>query len=327
MVRNWPGRAGAAGSPSAGVSRTEITLALSWSIATTRSGRSPSQASAAASPSGACSSSSRNDPCQPSLSAGIRSARARSRRARFGRYSKPSISATVIASGPRLDALDRVACPDLALLEDAEIEAGSAVRDEQRRHPRLVHADSDAIARDPRLADLEQRRTDAVAVADADLVIGEPVDGEVLAELAVGEIVAIEKLLPVAVGLDLVDEHGTVDAAVAVQVALPVAVDVEATDPPPTLDGVLPDARVDGPALPLDIARHADVHRQQPTSGDSHSVRSIRPLLALHVRARHAYLTILPRDRTDTLTSQRRSPGRGSARPRSVRGNDGGRCP
>ena len=59
------------------------------------------------------------------------------------------------------------------------------MRDEQRRHLRLVHPDADAVARDPRLADLEQRRTDAVAVTDADLVIGEAGDREVLAELPV----------------------------------------------------------------------------------------------------------------------------------------------
>ena len=61
------------------------------------------------------------------------------------------------------------------------------VGDEQRRHGGLVHADADAVTGDARLGDLEQRVADPVAVADADLVVGQALDGEVLAELAGGE--------------------------------------------------------------------------------------------------------------------------------------------
>ncbi len=57
----------------------------------------------------------------------------------------------------------------------------------------------------------------------------------------------------------------------AEQVALPIAVDVEATDRPGTLDRVLPDARAHGPPLPLYVARHADVDRQQTTRLARHS--------------------------------------------------------
>ena len=79
--------------------------------------------------------------------------------------------------------------------------------------------------------DLEDRGADPVAVADADLVVAQPLDGEVLAELAVDEVVAAELALPVAVGVELVDEHGPLLAAVPGQVALAVAVDVEPAAP------------------------------------------------------------------------------------------------
>ena len=102
------------------------------------------------------------------------------------------------------------------------------------------------------------------------LVVGEPLDREVLAELPVAEIVAAEKFLPVAVGLDLVDEHGAIDAAMPAQVALPVTVDVEAANHPPSRDGILPDTRADRPSLPFDITRHADVDGQDPPSGTSY---------------------------------------------------------
>ena len=63
--------------------------------------------------------------------------------------------------------------------------------------------------------DLEHRAADPVPVADAHLVVGQSLDGEVLAELAVTEVVAAELLLPVAVRVHLVDEHRALLAAVA----------------------------------------------------------------------------------------------------------------
>ena len=89
----------------------------------------------------------------------------------------------------------------------------------------------DAVAGDARLGDLEDGGADPVAVADADLVVAEALDGEVLAELPVDEVAAAELALPVPVGLDLVDEHGALLAAVPGQVALAVAVDVEPAAP------------------------------------------------------------------------------------------------
>ena len=174
---------------------------------------------------------------------------------------------------------DLVPGPDFALLEDAQVEAGPAVRHEQRRHARLIHADADPVAGHARLRHLEDRFADAIPVADAHLVVGQALDGEVLAELPEGEVAPAKLVLPVAVGSDLVDEHGTLLAAVAGQVALSVAVDVEAPHHPPPRDGRLPDGRVDGPAVPGDVAREADVHGEQarhrgllppPTRGPSY---------------------------------------------------------
>ena len=88
---------------------------------------------------------------------------------------------------PSSDREDRVAGADLAFLEDAQIEARPSAGGQERSHLRLVHANSDAVAGDPRLSHLEQRSPDPVAVADADLVVRQPLDREVLAELPVGE--------------------------------------------------------------------------------------------------------------------------------------------
>src|SRR5260370_41605868 len=69
--------------------------------------------------------------------------------------------------------------------------------------------------------------TDPVPVTDAHLVICQAAHGEVLPELAIGEVGAAQLLLPVPVGLDLVHEHRPVLPAVAGQIALPIPVDVQ----------------------------------------------------------------------------------------------------
>jgi len=127
-------------------------------------------------------------------------------------------------------------------LEHTKVEARAAVGDEHGRNARVVHADADAVAGDARLRDLEDGGADLVAVADADLVVAQPLDREVLAELAVDEVIATELSLPVAVGVELVDEHGPLLAAVPAQVALAVTVEVELAHTATAADGFLEDA-------------------------------------------------------------------------------------
>src|SRR5262245_53310035 len=113
------------------------------------------------------------------------------------------------------DREDRVAGADLALLEDAQVEARPSAGGQERGHLRLVHANPDAVAGGPRLGHLEQRSPDPVAVTDADLVIRQSLDREVLAELPVGEIAAAQPFLPVTIRFDLVGEYRPLLAPVA----------------------------------------------------------------------------------------------------------------
>ena len=99
-------------------------------------------------------------------------------------------------------------------------------------------------------------------IADADFVVGQAVNGEILPELSMGEVAAAELALPIGVGLDLVDEDRPMFAAVPGQITLAVTVDVEPPHHPPALDGRFPDGGVYGFPLPLDIARHAHIDRQ-----------------------------------------------------------------
>src|SRR4051794_16494141 len=179
-------------------------------------------------------------------------------------------------TGGELD--DLVARLDLALLEDAEVEARPAVRDEQGRNARVVHADAHAVTGDAGLRDFEDGSADPVAVADAHLVVAESLDREVLAELPVDEVASSELAFPVPVGVELVDEDGALLAAVTAQIPLAVPVDVELAHAARSGDGVLEDSREDRLALPPHVLWHADVDRQQ--SADHGRTRSCDELVA-----------------------------------------------
>src|SRR5262249_32903329 len=91
----------------------------------------------------------------------------------------------------------------------------------------------------------------------------QPVDGEVITELSVDEVVAAELLLPVPVRCDLVDQHRALLAAVAREIALSVAIDVQPPHHPRALDRLLPDPGVHRDTAPGHVAREADVHRKE----------------------------------------------------------------
>ena len=163
--------------------------------------------------------------------------------------------------------VDLVSRLDVTLFEHAKVEARTVMGDEQSGDPRVVHPDPDAVAGDAWLSDLEDRGADPVAVADADVGVGQSLDGEVLAELPVDEVVPAELALPVSVRLHLVDEDGALLAAVPGEIALPVAVDVELAHTARAGDSLLEDAGEDGLPLPWHVFRLADVDRQQLADG------------------------------------------------------------
>src|SRR5882724_2499304 len=157
---------------------------------------------------------------------------------------------------------DFVAGAHLAFPQDAEVEPRPSARCQQCRHPRLVHPNADAIAGNARLSDLEQCAADLITVADANDIVGQSFDREVLAELSVDEVVPLQLLLPVAIRFDLVDEGGSLLAAVAVRVALTVSIQIQPASPTAATHRIFPDPSVYSAALPLDVARKSDVHRQ-----------------------------------------------------------------
>ena len=155
---------------------------------------------------------------------------------------------------------DFVAGTDIAFLQDAEIEPRPAAGCQQCRHPRLVHPNADAIAGNAGLSDLEQCAADLITVADANGIVGQSFDREVLAELSVSEVGPLQLLLPVAIRFDLVDEGGSLLTAVAGHVALTVSVQIQSADATAATHRIFPDPGVYRTTLPLYVARKSDVH-------------------------------------------------------------------
>ena len=156
---------------------------------------------------------------------------------------------------------DFVAGAHLAFLQDTEVEPRSSAGCQQGRHPRFVHPNADAIAGDARLSDLEQRGADPITVADANGIVGQSFDREVLGELSVDEVAPLQLLLPIAIRFDLVDENRALLTPVPAQVALTVSVEVQPADPAAATHRIFPDGRVHTATFPLDVPRKSDVHR------------------------------------------------------------------
>ena len=213
---------------------------------------------------------SRNEPCQPGLSA-----RDPQRGAQLARVGAGQVQQRVGVGHrqrfwPGGDLDDRVAGLDASLGEDPQVEAGPVVGDQQRGQLRLAHPHAHPVAGHPRLGDLELRLADPVPVTDAHLVVGQPVDGQVLPEHPVHEVVAPEVLLPVPVRIELVDEHRPLLTAVPGQIPLPVSVDIQPPHHHRPGHRLLPDPGVHRLALPGDVFRQADVDGHDDRHGDGH---------------------------------------------------------
>ena len=153
-----------------------------------------------------------------------------------------------------------VARPNFSFLQHAKVESRSVMCYEQGCHPRFIHANADAVARYARLRYFKYRTTDAVAIADADLVIRESLNSEVFSELAESKIIAAQKALPVMVGIHLVDKYGAVLPSVAGEIGLRITIDIELAHHSPSRNRRFPDCGSDSFAVPCHVARKADIY-------------------------------------------------------------------
>ena len=149
---------------------------------------------------------------------------------------------------------------DFAGFKHAEVEAGSVMLHQQGGHTRLVHSDSDPVAGHAGLRHFEQRAANPITVTNADLIVGQSLHREVLAELSKYEVLSPELPFPIAISIDLVDENGPVLATVTLQISLAIAVDVQPPNLAATHDCLLPHGCAHGLPFPFDFARKTNVH-------------------------------------------------------------------
>ena len=158
------------------------------------------------------------------------------------------------------DLYDLISRTDLTFLDHPEIKSRTLMRNKQRRHLRIAHANANAVASHSRLRHLEYRATDPITIADADFIIWKAVNGQVFAKLSVLEVVPLKVLLPVSVGVELIDHHCAMFSAMSLQVTLAIAIEIETARHQPSRHRLLPDSGANHLALPLDVARQTYIH-------------------------------------------------------------------
>src|SRR5262245_12502941 len=128
-----------------------------------------------------------------------------------------------------VEPLDGIAGRDLAGLEHAHVEAGTA-RGREALHPlRLAHTRREGRAGNARRGRLDERRADPEAVADPDVAGAEARERQVLAERA-GRRLRAELARPPGVVLGGVEVEGLVGPAVVFLVDDRVAGETEGAD-------------------------------------------------------------------------------------------------
>src|SRR5271156_6538092 len=206
---------------------------------------------------------------------------------RVGRMRRPIEQGVHLGDGHAFgtigELVDAVAGPDVALLDDPEIESRTPVGHQEGRHLGIVEAQPDPVAGEAGLRDLENPVADAVAVADAVFIVGQPLDRQVLSEYPGRQVGAPELQRPIAVRVELIHHDGPLLAAMPGEIALAVAREVEATRDDASDDGRLPNRGADDLATPRDVTRQPDIdgnhdaHLAPPGLYPARGVRGMKP--------------------------------------------------
>ncbi len=131
---------------------------------------------------------------------------------------------------------------------------------QQGCHPRLIHANADAVTRYARLCHFKYRITNAVAIANADLVIGKLLYSEVFSKLAEDEVFTSEKAFPVVIGVHLIDKNGALLPTMTGKIGLGVANNIELAHDLSSLNWTFPDRGTDSLTVPGHVAWKTDIY-------------------------------------------------------------------
>jgi hypothetical protein len=127
----------------------------------------------------------------------------------------------------------------------------------------MIHSDSEAVTGDTGLCHLEDSTANSEPISNANLIIGEAIDGEIFPKLSVLEVSPAELALPVSIRLELIDHHGTLFATMALKIRLPIAIQIQAACKNAVGYGMLPDCCTYPSSLPFNFARKTDIDGHQ----------------------------------------------------------------
>lgn len=99
-----------------------------------------------------------------------------------------------------------------------------------------------------------------VPVPNADLIVGQTLNGEILTKLSVREVMSAEFPFPILIGLELINHDSTVFAAMALEIALGIAVEIEPSGEDTARDRTFPDGGAHDFALPCNLRWQANVN-------------------------------------------------------------------
>jgi hypothetical protein len=116
---------------------------------------------------------------------------------------------------------------------------------------RIVHSNAESVAGDAWLRNFENGRAYFVPVSYTDITVGKPIDSKVLSKLSVFKVVPAEVTLPKAIGLDLINHHGSLFTAMTLKIRLPIAIKIQSASIDAMGYGLLPDRAPYPLALPL----------------------------------------------------------------------------
>src|SRR6185437_10251452 len=155
-----------------------------------------------------------------------------------------------------------VACADLSLARDSEVETGAPALKKALDHSVGSESNAELVAGEPGLGDDDLGGAYLEAVADVDCVLSQPfascaLEREVFSKGAVGQGMAGQFGLPVRVVLDGIAVDGLECSAVDGEVRLPVSVEIQGSEGDSARDGCLVDGRGHALAVPGDFARQS----------------------------------------------------------------------
>jgi len=153
-----------------------------------------------------------------------------------------------------------VARPNFSFLQHAKIESRPVMRYEQGRHPRIIHANADAVTCYPRLCHFKYRITNAVTITNAGLVIRKSLNSEIFSKLAEDEVFTSEKTFPVLIAIHLINKNSALLTTVTGQITLSVAGNIELAHHLSSLNWTFPDRGTDSLAVPSHVARKTDIY-------------------------------------------------------------------